>query len=95
MGRARVRHASFQSRGVVTGHDFFDYAWTATAEQIVSCVGLLDHRFMVIGADGKSSHMTPGGEAAYATFNIAVTDPRWLEHITTAWESGNWEWRAG
>src|SRR6266545_5505020 len=48
--------ASFPLAGVVTGHDFFDdYDWTAaTAKQIVSCVGLLDHRFMVIGEDGKS-----------------------------------------
>jgi hypothetical protein len=74
----------------LAGRDFCDQDWSLeNAERFISCFGVVDRRVVIVGEDGRSSHRPEGTETTQATYNIAVTEPRWLEHLTPGleWES--------
>jgi hypothetical protein len=64
----------------------------ANVGRFISCVGVVDRR--TVTTDEKEwSHYTPGMEIPEATYNISVTDPRWLAHLKPGmtWESRVWD----
>jgi hypothetical protein len=64
----------------------------AVADRIISCVGVTERRTVITG-DREWSHYEDGTEIPQATYNIAVTDPHWLEHLAPGmvWESRAWD----
>jgi hypothetical protein len=69
-----------------------DQDWNLeNAERFISCFGVVDRRVVISGKD-EPSHYSAGEEIGQATYNIAVTDPRWIKHLTPGmeWESRVW-----